>query len=278
MVRAWRSLDRFEGRAALRTWLYRIATNVCLDMLKAASAAPGRWTWRRRRPTPSPRRALPEAPGSTGARRARSPRTATRPSWRVARDDRLAFVAALQHLPPRQRAVLILREVLGWSGARGGRTLDTTVAAVNSALQRARPHARRQRRRSTRTSSRFDDEQQELLARYVDAFERYDIDALVSLLHDDATFSMPPFAPWLQGRARSGSGTRAGDRLRGSMLCPVVQRLPAFAQYRPAPAAAGAVGAAHRGGDRRPDLGSALDSWTPRGCSRSSGSRPASKR
>jgi RNA polymerase sigma-70 factor (ECF subfamily) len=237
MVRAWRGLDRFEGRAALRSWLYRIATNVCLTMLGSAQ-----------------RRARPMDLDPVGT--ARSPVPAPRPEsvWlgpipdgRVGVDAgdpaeiavtretvRLAFVAALQHLPPRQRAVLILREVLSWSAAEVAELLDTTVASVNSALQRARATLAAADVASD-TLAPEDPDQVALLERYVDAFERYDMDSLTSLLHEDATMSMPPLPLWLRGHA----DTRAfmlgpGVACRGSRLLPTVANgLPAFAQYKP---------------------------------------------
>src|SRR6266576_2525264 len=164
MLRAWRSLDRFEGRAALRSWLYRIATNVCFDMLNARE-----------------RRARPMDLGP-----AREP-------------IRLAFVAALQHLPPRQRAVLILCEVLRWKAAEVAKLLETSVASVNSALQRARTTLEASDV-SASPAHQLDDADRELLARYVKAFEAYDIEALTSLIHEDATQSMPPYDLWLSGR------------------------------------------------------------------------------
>ena len=214
LVRAWKGFDRFEGRSSLRSWLYRIATNVCLDMLDGQPAPrpadgprPGR-----RRPTPasSP---LPEVDlDPAGPRRPGRPGRRRPGRGRRARESvRLAFVAALQHLPPRQRAVLILREVLQWQAAEVAELLDTSVASVNSALQRARatlgPHDVERDRRvaaARRGGPR-------LLARYVEAFERYDMDALTSLLHEDATWSMPPYDLWLQTHEdiRSGASARA---------------------------------------------------------------------
>ncbi len=206
MVRAWRAADRFEGRSAVRSWLYRIATNVCLDMLRGPQ--------RRARPMDlgpsstadsalSP--GLPEHAWVQPMADARVLPTDGDPAEMAeARESvRLAFVAALQHLPPKQRAVLILREVLRWQAAEVAELLDTTVVSVNSALQRAR---------ATMESVAVDGEklapvdadQQELLARYVDAFERYDVTSLVALIHEDATFSMPPFALWLRGRVEVG--------------------------------------------------------------------------
>jgi RNA polymerase sigma-70 factor, ECF subfamily len=238
LVRAWRGLDRFEGRASLRSWLYRIATNVCLDM------ATGRQ--RRARPmdlgpsstadtTLGP--ALPEVtwvePIPDGQV---LPETGDPAELAVARESvRLAFVAALQHLPPRQRAVLILREVLHWQASEVAELLDATVASVNSALQRARATLAARHVTATDTFQPMDEEQQALLARYVDAFERYDLDALTALLHEDATQSMPPYDLWLQGHDQiRGWYLGTGIGCRGSRLVPTVANgSPAFGQYRP---------------------------------------------
>src|SRR5688572_23556321 len=234
MVRAWQSLDRFQGRSSVRTWLYRIATNVCLDALSDRS--------RRARP-------IEEGPvGSVDDELETRPRT----HWLEPIPDaealpadgdpyeltvqrqsiRLAFVAALQHLPPRQRAALILTEVLGWSAAEVAECIETSPAAVNSALQRAR--ATLVSRNVTLSPEPLTDEQSSLLDQYVDAFHRYDVDGLVSLLRDDAALSMPPYTLWLQGPAAirawllgRGSGCR-GSRLIRTDAC----GSPAFAQYR----------------------------------------------
>jgi RNA polymerase sigma-70 factor (ECF subfamily) len=241
LMRAWRSFDRFEGRAALRSWLYRIATNVCLDMLKG----------RRRRAMPmdlGPARdpdgpiggTLPEVtwiepiPDGLAVPAEGDPAEVT-----VARETiRLAFVAALQHLPPRQRAVLILCEVLRWKAAEVAELLDTSVASVNSALQRARATLEASNVRAADTSPSMDEADAELLARYVEAFERYDMDALTSLIHEDATQSMPPYELWLSGREdilRWWVGPGAG--CRGSRVVPTVAAngAPAFGQYKPSP-------------------------------------------
>jgi len=239
MLRAWRSFDRFEGRASLRSWLYRIATNVCLDMLSG-----------------SQRRARPMDLGP--ARTADTPLGETLPetTWLEPIPDalavpegdpadlvesresiRLAFVAALQHLPPRQRAVLILREVLRWKSAEVAELLDTTVASVNSALQRARSAlAATDAGVVTAPPQPLDDAQRALLTRYVDAFERYDLDALTSLLREDATWNMPPYELWLQ----THDDIRAwclgpGIGCRDSRLVPTAANgSPAFGQYKPA--------------------------------------------
>lgn len=239
MVRAWRGLADFEGRSAVRSWLYRIATNVCLDQLAG----------RQRRALPMDLAGSPYPPveASLAGRRAASawvepvldrqvlPEDGDPAEQAVARESvRLAFVAALQHLPPKQRAVLILREVLRWKADEVAELLDTTVASVNSALQRARATlADVGGRPAPRT---LDDDDRALLARYLDAFERYDIDAFVQLLHEDATQHMPPFEMWLQGREDIGTWmTGPGAGCQGSRLVETsANGTPAIAQYRPA--------------------------------------------
>lgn len=235
MVRAWRALDGFDGRSSLRTWLYRIATNVCLDALGDRA-----------------RRERPMAVGPAGSvhdellERPRAhwlepipdaqalPPDAD-PAERLAlrQSIRLAFVAALQRLPPRQRAALLLAEVLGWPAAEIAEALETTVPAVNSALQRARA-ALAESAPPERAVPGLTPAQESLLARYVEAFERYDVDALAALLREDATLSMPPYTLWLQGPAAVQAwflGRGAG--CRGSRLLPTAAcGLPAFGQYR----------------------------------------------
>jgi RNA polymerase sigma-70 factor (ECF subfamily) len=236
MIRAWRGLDRFEGRAALRSWLYRIATNVCLDMLGSAQ--------RRARPMDlgpagtalsAPGDPLPENVWVGPVPDARITAGAGDPGEvAVARESiRLAFVAALQHLPARQRAVLILREVLAWSAAEVAELLGTSVASVNSALQRARATLA-DADLGGDTLRPMDPDQSELLDRYVKAFEGYDMDGLASLLHEDVTLNMPPLPLWLCGHADIRAwmlGTGSG--CRGSRLVPTVANgMPAFGQYR----------------------------------------------
>jgi RNA polymerase sigma-70 factor (ECF subfamily) len=235
IVRAWRSLDRFEGRASVKTWLYRIATNVCLDALSDHS--------RRFRPfEEGPASSVEQATLDTRERThwlepiadARVlPADANPFELAVLRQSiRLAFVAALQHLPPRQRAALLLTDVLGWSAAEVAECLEMTVAAVNSGLQRAR--ATMARRNGIASPDALDEEQSSLLDRYVDAFQSYDVDALVSLVRDDVTFSMPPYVLWLQGPEPVRDWLLGpGAPCRGSRLVPVAASAsPAFAQYR----------------------------------------------
>ena len=240
MVRAWKAAEQFEGRSAVRSWLYRIATNVCLDMLRGPQ-----------------RRALamdlgPSSPADsfTGATRPEHAWMQPIPDGRVlpesgdpadvaeARETvRLAFVTALQRLPARQRAVLILREVLRWQAAEVAELLDTSVASVNSALQRARATLATAEVGAP-SPSPVDPDQQALLARYVDAFERYDITSLVALLHEDAVMSMPPYDFWLQGPVEMGRFFLGhGIGCEGSRLIPTAANgSAAFASYKADPA------------------------------------------
>ncbi len=238
MLRAWRGYEGFDGRAALRSWLYRIATNVCLDMLKGRS-----------------RRALPMDFGP--AQPPLELNLSTRPevTWiqpipdsaiaaeadpadvAVARETvKLAFVAALQHLPARQRAALILCEVLRWRAAEVAELLDTTVASVNSALQRARATLEARAPSAETAATELPSVQRELLTRYVDAFQRYDLDALTSLIQRDATQSMPPYDMWLEGRDDVLAWWFGpGIGCRGSRLLPTggANGSVAFGQYKP---------------------------------------------
>jgi RNA polymerase sigma-70 factor, ECF subfamily len=241
MVRAWKSIDRFEGRAALRSWLYRIATNVCLDALNGrqrrarpmdlgpAGSAEGEFN----------AGVLPEAAWLEPIPDSRTIAAEADPAELAASREtlRLAFVNALQHLPPRQRAVLILREVLRWQATEVAELLDTSVASVNSALQRARAQLADNDLTPDTPVDPLDDDQRELLDRYVAAFEQYDMDALTSLLQEDATLSMPPFDLWLQGTDQIRAWFLGhGIDCKGSRLLPVnANGSPGFAQYRPSP-------------------------------------------
>jgi RNA polymerase sigma-70 factor (ECF subfamily) len=244
LIRAWKAFDRFEGRAALRSWLYRIATNVCLDML-----------------TSRERRAMPMDFGPASAPIEANLNALPESRWIqpiptgmivpegdpaevvVARESiRLAFVAALQHLPARQRAVLILCEVLRWHATEVADLLETTVASVNSALQRARSTLASGKVSASDPSPPLGEADRALLARYVAAFERYDMDALTALIREDATQSMPPYDMWLSGRddiLRWWMGPGVG--CRGSRVIPTVTAngSPAFGQYKPSPSGAG---------------------------------------
>ncbi len=243
MVRAWKGIDRFEGRSALRSWLYRIATNVCLDMLRGPqrralamdfgpASATDRFTGATRpendwiQPIPDSR-VLPQGVGHGG-----DPAEVAESRESV----RLAFVTALQRLPARQRAVLILREVLRWHADEVAELLETSVASVTSALQRAR--ATLASGVAANPAPPVDADQQALLARYVDAFERYDVDQLVALLHDDAVMSMPPHDFWLRGPVEMGRFFLGpGIGCRGSRLVATAANgCAAFGSYKVDPA------------------------------------------
>ncbi|MFC5995816.1 sigma-70 family RNA polymerase sigma factor [Pseudonocardia hispaniensis] len=239
MIRAWRGLDGFAGRSSLRSWLYRIATNVCLDMLKGRTrrALPMDLS-----PSGAPTEAALGAPleGRAWVEPIQDDRVLPGPGdpaeTAVARESvRLAFVAALQHLPPRQRAVLILRDVLCWSASESAELLDTSVASVNSALQRARATLAARDLGAGRPADPLDEEHRALLDRYVDAFERFDVESLVALLHEDAVQTMPPYELWLRGRDDIGAWMLGpGSGCRGSRLLPVaVNGAMGFASYRP---------------------------------------------
>ena len=238
-IRAWRGFERFEGRAALRSWLYRIATNVCLDMLNGRERrARPMDLGPAREPDAANLNALPETtwiqpvPDALVVPAERDPADVA-----VARETiRLAFVAALQHLPAKQRAVLILCEVLRWKASEVAELLDTSIASVNSALQRARATLEASNVTAAETAPSVEQADAELLARYVDAFQRYDMDALTSLIREDATQSMPPYDLWLRGRDdifRWWLGP--GAACRGSRVIPTTAAngAPAFGQYKP---------------------------------------------
>ncbi|MGX2995025.1 sigma-70 family RNA polymerase sigma factor [Streptomyces sp. JNUCC 64] len=238
MVRAWRAYDKFEGRSSVRSWLYRIATNVCLDALNAGNrrARPMDLT----EPQHHSRAVLKEHPEPTWLEPVPDGRVLTGSAGpeqtAVARESvRLAFLAALQHLPPKQRSVLILREVLAWRAQEVADLLDTTVASVNSALQRARATLAAADIQDSDPFEPADEEQRELLRRYVEAFEGYDMDKLTALLHEDAVLSMPPYDLWLRGQDEvTGWMLGTGAGCRGSLLLATVANgTPAFAQYRP---------------------------------------------
>ncbi|HLJ04361.1 MAG TPA: sigma-70 family RNA polymerase sigma factor [Solirubrobacteraceae bacterium] len=241
MIRAWRAFDRFEGRSALRSWLYRIATNVCMDMLSSRS-----------------RRARPMDLGPAGEPIMENLHTLPEITWIEPIPDsmvadpadvaesresiRLAFVAALQHLPPRQRAVLILCEVLRWQAKEVGELLDMSTASVNSALQRARATLETTGADAIATQRTVEPGDRDLLERYVDAFQAYDIDRLTALIREDAHQSMPPFDLWLQGRENiftwwlgPGIGC-SGSRM---LPAPAANGTVAFGQYKPSETGSG---------------------------------------
>lgn len=245
-IRAWRAYEKFEGRSSLRSWLYRIATNVCLDLLNAGN--------KRARPMDfgAPQHqasaVLNERPEVTWLEPVPDgrvlPQTADPAELALAKESvRLAFVAALQHLPAKQRAVLILREVLAWKAEEVAQLLETTVASVNSALQRARATLSGQRVRESEAADPLNAAQAELLGRYLSAFEAYDITRLTALLHEDAVLSMPPFDLWLRGHADIAAWhLNQGIGCKGSRLLPTTANgMPAFGQYRPAPSGTGHV-------------------------------------
>ena len=238
MLRAWRALDRFEGRSQLRSWIYRIATNVCLDMLGGKE-----------------RKVRPMELGDSG-RPVIESLAATRPDgdWILPMPDgrviddgadpaevaaaketlKLAFIAALQHLPAKQRAVLILRDVLRWKASEVASLLDTSEASVNSALQRARAAIEERDLAPDEIADPSDEEQGDLLQRYMEAFENYDMQALAALLAEDATLSMPPYELWLTGHEDIVAWmVGPGHGCEGSRLVPVAANGSiAFGQYR----------------------------------------------
>ncbi|MEJ5913548.1 sigma-70 family RNA polymerase sigma factor [Pseudokineococcus sp. 1T1Z-3] len=239
MLRAWKGLERFDGRSSLRTWLYRIATNVCFDEMAGS----------KRRAMPVDVSAGPSEPvvSSLGAPLEESVWLTPAPDARVLPDGdpaevavaresvRLAFVAVLQHLPPRQRAVLVLREVLRWSAEEVADLLGSTTASVNSALQRARATLAQRRPSPGSPLDALDAEHTALLRRYVEAFEAYDMDALARVLHADVLQSMPPYALYLTGPDDVVAWhVGPGGACRGSKLLPVsANGSPALLQYKP---------------------------------------------
>ena len=236
-IRAWKGFDRFQGRSSLRSWLYKIATNVCLDMLasrerraRPIDLGPAQepvLANLHTRPDESWVEPIPDALVAQGSDPAEI--AATRDTVR------LALVAAFQHLPPRQRATLILCEVLRWKASEVAELLDTSVASVNSALQRARATLDAQELSAEKPLA-LDEVDAAMLTRYVEAFEAYDVDALTSLIREDATQSMPPFDMWLSGREDILTWWFGpGIGCRGSRVIPVgsANGAPAFGQYKP---------------------------------------------
>jgi len=240
MLRAWKNADGFEGRSSVRSWMYKIATNVCLDALRGEKrralpmdlgpSSPPLESLLRPWPsediwvTPIPdAKVMPEHgdPAEIAA---------------VRESVRLAFVTALQHLPARQRAALILCEVLRLPAAEAAGVLDSSVASVNSALQRAR--ATLAELPDDQRPAQVDPENAELLARYVDAFQRYDMKALLALIHEDAVMTMPPFEFWVRGNTDITAWMMqpTPSQCAGSIMMPVqANGVLAWGQYKPDP-------------------------------------------
>ena len=268
MLRAWKGMQKFREQSSLKTWLYRIATNVCLDTLASTE---------RQRLRPVEVSAEPAVVGDHLVLTQRSrehwvepiPDAMALPAESDANPEeravlresiRLAFVAALQYLPPRQRAVLLLTQVLNWSASEAAESLGMSIAAVNSALQRAR--ATLDARNPAVVPRELDAEQRRLVARYVEAFERYDVSALTALLHEEATLSMPPYELWLQGHESIAKWLSSfGIGCKGSRLVPVSAcgGTPAFAQYRDGGATPWALLMLELSGDRIMSMTSYLD-------------------
>jgi RNA polymerase sigma-70 factor (ECF subfamily) len=244
LLRAWRALERFEGRSSLRSWLYRIATNVCMDMLGARERRARPMDMGPARPPDGPvGEILPEVtwiepvPDGLVLPEGGDPAAVAQSRETI----RLAFVAALQRLPPRQRAALILCEVLHWRASEVAELLNTSVAAVNSALQRARAALDSEEVHDAANGA-LSEHDRELLARYVDAFQRYDMEALTALIHEDATQSMPPYELWLSGRSNIlGWWVGPGAGCAGSRVIPTLTAngSPAFGQYKPSETGSG---------------------------------------
>ena len=237
MLRAWKAYDRFEGRAAMRTWLHRIATNVCLDVLRAKQhRARPMDLGPAREPIEANLKILPEV---TWIEPIPDTLVASDPdpeqSAMVKESVRLAFVAALQHLPAKQRATLILCEVMSWNAAEVAELLEMSVASVNSALQRARATLKTGGLDEGRALI-VDDRKRDMLKRYVEAFERYDVDLLTKVIREDAKQSMPPFDLWLQGREdmfRWWFGAGIGCKGSRVIAAGTANGSPAFGQYKP---------------------------------------------
>lgn len=233
-LRAWRAYDRFEGRSSMRTWLYRIATNVCLTALEGRARRPlptglGAPSSDPDTPLAEPAEVpwltpLPDAMGTSGPEESAEQRESVR----------LAFVAALQHLPPRQRAVLVLRDVLQWRAAEVAEAVGTSTAAVNSALQRARAAVRSAELERDRSPAPLDPAQEALLERYVSAFWEKDIEALIALFTDRAVWEMPPFQEWYQGPEAIARlvGAKCPGEAHDMVLVPTAANgQPAFGLY-----------------------------------------------
>ncbi|EST38093.1 hypothetical protein N566_09355 [Streptomycetaceae bacterium MP113-05] len=236
-LRAWRAYGKFEGRSSMRTWLHRIATNTCLDALES----------RGKRPLPTGLGAPSTDPADDLVEQREVPWLEPVPDAMVGADGadpaaivtsresvRLAFVAALQHLPPRQRAVLLLCEVLRWKAAEVADLLGTSTASVNSALQRARAQLGKVTPSESGTTEPVTAEQRELLDRYVTAFEKKDMQAIVGLFTEEAVWEMPPFTGWYRGPENIGTlidvNCPAGpDELR--LIPTALNGQPAFAMY-----------------------------------------------
>ena len=245
MVRAWRRADTLKDAAAVKSWLFRIATNVCLDQIESRG--------RRARPVDLSDPGTPDTP--VGEPLSESTWVlpiadgqildpAADPARQVADREalRLAFVAALQHLPARQRVVLVLREVLRWSAKEVANMLETSEASVNSALQRARATLDALALEDADAPVRpSEDDERRLLEQYLEAFAEYDIDRIVALLRYDVVFDMPPLPLWLRGAEEAGRFLLGpGAACRGSKLIAVrANGYPAFASYKPDPEAGG---------------------------------------
>ena len=237
-LRAFKAYASFEGRSSMKTWLTRIATNVCLDQLRGRD-----------------RRILPMDLGPAGAPVLENAKILPEVTWiepipdrlvatdpdpsdsAIAKESvRLAFVTALQRLPPKQRAVLVLCEVMSWKAAEVGELLELSVASVNSALQRARATLKDASTSATERAAVMDEKKRALLARYVEAFERYDVNLLTKIIRDDASQSMPPYDLWLSGRPDIFAWWFGpGIGCQGSKLLPApnANGLPAYGQYKP---------------------------------------------
>ena len=243
LLRAWKAYGRFEGRAAIRTWLHRIATNVCLDMLRSKQhRARPMDLGPAREPIEANLKTLPEVTWIEPIPDTLVSADPDPEDRAVAKESvRLAFVAALQHLPAKQRAALILCEVMSWKATEVAELLEMSVAGVNSALQRARAQLKAGGLGDERAPV-LDDAKRDLLTRYVEAFEKYDVSLLTKVIREDARQSMPPYDLWLQGRAdifRWWFGPGSG--CRGSRVIPAgtANGSPAFGQYKPSATGSG---------------------------------------